>query len=776
VSHLQHGKDYLASGSLDKASVEFRNAAQIEPRNAEALYYNGRVAERRGSFKDAMRFYLGAIDANSSYDAARASLGRLFVFASAAQRALDTIQPGLDRHPNDPDLLAVRAAAHQQLKDHAGALKDAEAAYKLAPTNENAVAILASLYSVAGQKDRAISVVSDAVQHVPASVDLRSVLANLYLTTGQPEKAEEQMRRIIELQPTDLAPRTQLAVHLLRAHKVDAAQLVLERAVQDFSKGKDAAKTDSAKLALVEFVSTQRSRQEGEKTLRDFIAREPDNLDLRLGLGALLQRAGALQEALVAYQDVVKHDGVGPKGLLARDRMAAIDLGEGHPELARKLIAEVLERNPRDDDALMLRSSVEMKQGDATGAIADLRAVLRDQPTSVPLQHSLAQAYLATGQPALAEETLRAAIQTTPNDASVRIELAQLLARTERAPQAITLLEEGVKLLPDNLSVREALLLAYLSGGNIPGARGVAEELKKRQPQSAAGFYYTGLVAAREKQWEESQSNLESALKIEPRNLDALSALVRVDVARGAYDVAIGHVQAVLALEPKNINLVSMLGALYMERKDFKRAGEQFAHASELDPHLWQPHRNLAAVKFAENDPEGALEEYRAALRLAPADPELVSDAATVYEKHGRVDEALAAYEGLYRNNSKAQQFAANNLAMLLVTYKKDQASLDRARDLTNTFTASDNGALLDTVGWVRFKRGEYQDALPTLERALQQAPNSKVIRFHLAMAQLQLGLKDRARANLESVLTGADSFQGADEARIVLASLKGHA
>jgi Flp pilus assembly protein TadD len=73
----------------------------------------------------------------------------------------------------------------------------------------------------------------------------------------------------------------------------------------------------------------------------------------------------------------------------------------------------------------------------------------------------------------------------------------------------------------------------------------------------------------------------------------------------------------------------------------------------------------------------------------------------------------------------------------------------------------------------VSFKRGEYQAALSALERAAERAPQSSVIRFHLAMTQLQLGQRDRARTNLESALNGADSFQGVDEARVALASLK---
>ena len=794
TSHLQRGQQFLANGNLDKASVEFRNATQIEPKNAQALYFNGRVAEARGNLREAFGYYQAAIDADAGYDAARAGAGKMLVFAGGGRRALDTVAPGLTAHPDNPDLLAVRAAAHQQLKEKEAARADAERAVQLDPANENALAVLAALYAEGAEYPRAIALVAAAIERAPRSVDLREVITNLYLRSDQPDKAEEQMRRIIELKPTELAPRSQLAMHLVRAHNLDGAQRVLEEAVRDLSKDKPQAKADAAKLLLVDFVSRQRSREQGEKTLRGFIAREPDNFDLRLGLGALLQQAGAVADALAAYQDVVDRDGTGAKGLLARDRMAAIQLQQGHSEVARKLLAEVLQKNPRDDDALILRASIEMQRNDPSGAIADLRAVLRNQPGSVALQRSIAAAYLAKGEPALAEEALRVAMQNAPNDPAVRIELAQLLTRTDRSSQGITLLEGTVKLLPDDVAAREALTKGYLAAGNLQGAHDSAEELKKRQPQSAAGFYYAGLVAAQQRHFEESQNEFESALRLQPlgggqnaghgggapnqdsrlHRPDVLSSLARVEVLRGHPDAAVARVQKELEEDPKNVQLLNLLGEMFFDEKDFERARDAFSRAIAQDPRQWQAHRNLARTKLAADDSQGALSEYQAALKLMSADPQLVAEAAQVYEKQGRIDDAIASYEALYKGaDPKVQQFAANNLAMLLVTYKKDEASLDRARDLASNFTTSDDSTLLDTLGWVRFKRGEYQEALPTLERASERSPDSKVIRFHLAMAQLRLGLRDRARTNLEAALNGSGSFQGVDEARTVLASLK---
>jgi tetratricopeptide (TPR) repeat protein len=732
-SHMDRGRQYLAAGNLEKASIEFRNALQIDPRSGAAYYLNGRVAERLGNISEAVDSYAAAIDVEPGYDRARASLAKAFVLGGATQRALEVVSPGLLDHPDNPDLLAARAAARHQLGDDAEAQADAERAARLEPSNENAIAVLAALALRSNDTARAISLVDDAVKKAPRSVDLRRILASIYLSTQQPEKAEEQMRAIIALEPGEMTPRLQLAEQFAQAGKLDSAQGVLEDAVRDMPN------RDGAKLALVEFVSTQRSREQGERILRKFLADEPGDEDLRLALGMLLQRAGATQQASAIYQEVVRREGLGPKGLAARDRIAAIELAAGHDAAAMKLVSEVLDESARDDDALIMRANIAMQRNDPTNAIIDFRAVLRNQPKSSVLQRSLARAYIAKGQPALAEEALRSAVEAVPGDASIRIDLAQVFVQTDRPSLAVALLEETVHLAPDDLQVRESLVRAYMANRDLPAARRAVEDLQRLHPQEPDAYYLAGLIAHDEKRFDESEKSLVRALELRPGSLDILTSLTRFSLERGRAVVAIERLQHALEGDPKNVQIMVLLGGTYLEIKDLPHAMEVLTRAKALAPRSWIAYRDLAQVRLAADDPDGAIEEYQAALELEPAQPRLVTELATLYEKRGRIDDAIARYGPLLKGDADSQQIAANNVAMLLVTYKNDRASLDRARSLTARFDLSNNPSLLDTTGWVHFKRGEYKDAVTLLERAADRSPDSQVIRHHLNQARSAL-------------------------------------
>jgi tetratricopeptide (TPR) repeat protein len=764
-SHMRRGESYFSQGEFLKASVEFRNAMQIAPTDPRARVLAGHTAEHLGHFQVAVGLYQSVVDSNPDNVDARASLARLFVLAGAAQRGLEVIRPALSQHPDDVELLVTQAAAKIALDDAAGARADAERALQLAPTNEDVVAVRAGLYRRSGDLDAAIALVAGAVKQLPSNTALRELLASLYTASAKPGQAEEQLRELTRLKPKELRYRGELARFYAQAQRPEEARSVLEQAIRDFPDD------DTPKLALVDFVSRQRSASEAEQVLRGFIARAPDDYDLQLQLGTLLENSGKPQQALAAYQELIHRAGNDPKGIVARDRIAAIDLRDGRPEQALKLIAEVLQANPRDPAALGLRGQIELDRHDPVAAIADFRAVLRDQPRAVPLQRLLARAHLANGEPALAEEALRTALEVMPGDSTSTVELARLLVQSRRTDEAIALLEQAVRKAPEP-PLREELVRAYLANRDFAKARSLADELATSYPDRATPHYLNGMAAQGEGKLEVAQKEYERALALQPQALEVLSALARLELAQGRGERAVELVKSAAARDATNAYVWNLLGELYLARQNAAQATDAFTRASRITPHWWVPERNLALVSAAANDVAGAISHYDVAIGLAPSEPALVIELAELCEKHGRVDEAIARYDAWHRKNPR-DQLAANNLAMLLVTYRSDRASLDRARALTQGFDSSTEAAFLDTDGWVHFKRAEYADALPALERAAERAPGSPVIHYHLGMAELQAGRTERARAELQTAVSGSASFQGADEARITLASLK---
>jgi tetratricopeptide (TPR) repeat protein len=766
AGHMERGKEYLAAGSLKKASVEFRNALQIDPKNVDAQLMHGRVAEQLGDLRDAVRAYQTAIELDPAGAAGPAALGRLYVFGGAPDKALELVAPALEKHPGNADLLTVRGAARAQQKDVAGALEDAEAALLREPGNENAVALAASLYRQSQQEPRALAIVEKAVAAQPQSVDLRQILAILHAEAGRAQAAEEQLRKVIELRPEQLAHRTRLALFYARAKRPDDAQRTLEAAVKELPDN------DDAKLQLVDFIANQRSREQGEKTLRDFVAQQPKNMDLRLGLGALLQREKADQEAIKVYREIVAADDGSPKSLIARDRIAAMQVAAGDLAAARTTIDETLKLNPRDNDALTLRAGLALDRHDAPSAIADLRAVLREQPDAVTVRRTLARAHFENGEPALAEDVLREAMQLAPQDLQLRVDLAQLLSQTNRSEQSVALLEEAVRLAPADVPAREMLVRAYLATKDLTAARTAAEDLKTLRPSGASGWYLAGLVAQSQGRADEALAAFSHALELQPRAMDALAGYARLQAGRGKPDDALARVRAATTAEPRNAIARNLLGELLLLRKSYAEAISEFNAAIAAGPQWAVPYRNLALSRIASQDLAGGAAAYEAGVKATNYAAELVTDLGALYERQGKADAAIALYDHMHQRDPR-QELAANNLAMLLVTYRKDKESLDRAKQLTAGFASSDSGSLLDTSGWVRFKLGENQDALQLLERAVERAPDSRAIRYHLAMAQLSVGQDDKARDNLEAVLKGDVVFAGRDEARAALESLK---
>ena len=103
--------------------------------------------------------------------------------------------------------------------------------------------------------------------------------------------------------------------------------------------------------------------------------------------------------------------------------------------------------------------------------------------------------------------------------------------------------------------------------------------------------------------------------------------------------------------------------------------------------------RLARAQLAAKEEPAVAVATLRSAKTMTDRPEEASIDLASLLEQSGKPDEAMKEYEEILHANPQSE-VAANNLAMLLATYRNDPASLDRAKELSSRFANSPNPVL----------------------------------------------------------------------------------
>ena len=133
-------------------------------------------------------------------------------------------------------------------------------------------------------------------------------------------------------------------------------------------------------------------------------------------------------------------------------------------------------------------------------------------------------------------------------------------------------------------------------------------------------------------------------------------------------------------------------------------------------------------------------------------------DAQTWFEKALKVDPRSAV--------------AANNLAWL---YAEQGGDLDEALRLALMAREQlpQRPEVNDTLGWVRYKRGEFSHAVPSFKQSAEKDPQNPVYQYHLGLAYAKAGDVALAREALGKAVQRNVAFNGSANAKALLASLQ---
>jgi tetratricopeptide (TPR) repeat protein len=293
-------------------------------------------------------------------------------------------------------------------------------------------------------------------------------------------------------------------------------------------------------------------------------------------------------------------------------------------------------------------------------------------------------------------------------------------------------------------------------------AQEVAEVIKRIGTNPVLGDELLGAALAGRNKNDESIVALQNAYQAQPNATRPMYALVNAYLRAQKPDQAIGFLQSVLKASPSNAEAYVLLGSVQLTMKSPDEARKNFMAAIAKQPANAVGYRALADFYLAQKNYDEALKVTNAGLKQQPDNFALHLALASILEQSGNYDGAIAEYESLLSKDS-GSMVVANNLASLLADHRTDKASLDRAGQLATMLQKSPLPQFKDTLGWVRYREGDYKAALPLLDDAATALLNP-LVHYHLGMAYLSTGQSAKAAEQFKLALAQSPADRGLEE------------
>ncbi|MCA1817248.1 MAG: tetratricopeptide repeat protein [Acidobacteria bacterium] len=751
AEHLSRGEAYLKDKKYQEASLEFRNAVQIDDRSAPAHWGLARAYEGMGDFAHAVEEMQRTAQLDQNNLDARTRLGNMFIVAYKATKdarwkdeATKLEEEVLQRDPNNIEGNILKGTILYANGDRAGALAALTHAVELNPQRVESLMSLALYY----RQERDAAKADETYRRALAADD-KSSLAHLeygrfFMEQNQPDRAEEQFRRAVEVDPQDREPHRTLVSFYIARRQLDRAE----------QAARDLAALDSGK-------------PEGTAVMADFYS-----------------QIGRTDDAVRAFQETVSKF---PDYTTARYRLGELMLAKGDNAGALEQAQAVLNKNPNDRQALLLRARVSESKGDAKQAVEDLKQVLKQEPRDQAGLYYMADANLRLNQIEQARVFVSDLEKYYPDYVPAKLLQVQInLAAGDwqtALRQSGDLVDKLNKATPSGAVTPEmfnelkahaltARATAEMQLKNADAARVDYSAARDLLPNSPASYTNLAAVAGVEGKRDEAMRFFELALQVDPTNFEALNGIASLYDSQGEFDKAHARVDQALAQKdsaPLHFLKAQIYGAQGgaaakqgnndLKNQLAKSAEDELRKAIALDPTFVPAFNALAALFINTDQKDRAVAELHDWSAKRPDD-------ASPYVLIGMVEDARHNYDAAddaYRKALALQQdniFAANNLAWNYAEYGK--GNLDEAMRLAQGVVQNrpEEPGFADTLGWVYYKKGLYAAAVEQLQKAVAKTQaagaDSAVYRLHLGQALAATGRKAEARQQLQQALNAS--------------------
>ena len=725
--YLESGNRFFDKGDYSSAIIEYRNAIDIDGRFGEARKKLALAYGRTGEVAGALDQYVRAADLLPEDVDVQMAAGTLLLAARKPEDAIARAEAALKIQPDNVQAHVLRGNALAGLSSFEEAFKSIDEALRLDPNRGATYTSLGFLQLSQGRRELAESAFKRAVELSPKEVGPRLALGNFYWATNRREAAEQSFLSALRIDPTNYEANRFMASFVFTTGRAAEAERYLLQIAKSSS-------TPAGTLALADYYLITRRPKDAIATLEKMPnARRIPGVTLRL----------------------------------ARAHLAAGDTAN-----ARTLVDEMLTSNGNDAQAHLMKGQLLLFEGKREEAFAEVRAAAAADPSLPDAQFALGRMYAARGDNVAAESAFREVLRLNPRAGDAQSELARLQSIAGKSGDSIRTAEQATALQPTNLTARLTLvrsLIAAKDATQLARAERELRALETEYPQVSAVHVQAGSLALVKNDVASAGAHFEEAQKLDPKSAEPVAGLIAVALKRKDNAGAKALIEQRLK-EGSTADLQMLAARTYLVLKDAASAEKALRAAITEAPDQLQAYGMLGQLHLSQKRLDEAVKEFDALAARQQRPVGALTMSGVILQSQGKLDDAKRKYEDALGIDSRAA-VAANNLAWILAESGED---LDRALDLAKIATASSPDApeLLDTLGWVYYKKDQPELAIPIFRRSVAKANNPNPNHhYHLGLALLKVGDTTNGRAALQRALTLGVSQTTATEIRRLLDS-----
>jgi tetratricopeptide (TPR) repeat protein len=726
--YLESGQRYVQQQKYAEAQIQFKNALKIDPRYVDAFYELGKsqVAMRQG--QDALKSYMQALTLAPNRDDIRLDLAKLYLGGSLPKEAEQEATTVTEHNPNNAQAYQVIGTAMVGREKVREGLEAFNKCISLLPNDANCYVSAGLAHVVLKEYPQAEQLLKKAIELDPNGLQAYRSLANYYILMRDLGKADEALVAGLSHLPNSLELYMSRAEIFWAQQKPDQVATVVQ---QLRSRVGD---NSTVSIAVADFYAARQAHDNTIAELQHGLSIDKNNIQIK-------------------------------------NRLVSEYLTVGKVSEAEQLNSTILKSNPKDVSARISNGRIMLARQQSKDAMTYLRSVVADAPENATAHYFLAIALQSINDLNQAQSELNEAIKYAPDSPDVLQALGVLQLNRGELQAASEYAQRKVNLYPTDVSGHLLYGRALMLQKKLVDAEQqykAAVQLAGNNPEvfTAIGQFYSATGNSKM-----AEVQFENALRANNHFAPALAALLELLEKTNQGARAQSVIEQYVQNNPNDATAHSLYGQLLIKHKDLDRAKPEFERAIQLNPNETTAYVQLGGIYQQKGEVDAAISTFSKILTQQPNSAVVQLVIGNLYLDKRDYKNAKSYYEQAVANDPNLG-VAAGNLAYL---YTLDGGNLDVALSYAQKAKQllPEVPAITDTLGWVLYKRSNYDSALPLLQECVQKDPQHAAFRYHLGMALMQTGKKDPAKRELEAALKLKLASPDSEDARKALDQLR---